>query len=121
VANAWTDLTPEEQAIVQDYVNVCRGNAIAFETLIKQQTSISSSWTATLSTILQGMDPAAVIPNTSSLAGAQSLTASDAINWSVYCVDISNDQNTTSGGGYNTSFHQGLRSKLAGLNAIVGA
>lgn len=117
----YASLTTEQKDAVQSLVNGLRGADVAIQAVMRQAAVLGAAWNGGISDLVNGLTDGEVIPNTSGLAGAQSVSKADAINSVGYLIDMSNAANNTGGGGYNTPFHQALRVKFAGINASVDA
>lgn len=118
----WASLTPEQQNAVTSLDRAVRGaQAIEAKLMITGQ-AISAAWNGGISTVVGTLndDATGMIPNTSGLDGAQSLSRADLTNLVGYLIDMSNPANNTGGGGYNTAFHQALRVKASGINGQLG-
>ena len=111
----------EEKAAIQSVANAARGMYIALQGLADDGQILAAAWNGGISDMVNSLDPAEVIPDTSGLDGAQSISKADLINTVGYFIDLSNPANNQGGGGYNTPFHQALRVKFAGINAAASA
>lgn len=116
----WNELTPQEQSQVLDLTNSCRSYAKELAQLANLGDGVGSAWDGGTATVVNSLDSTAVIPNTTSLAGAQDLSPADVTNMAGYAIDLSNPANNQSGGGYNTAFHRALDVKMTGIINTVG-
>lgn len=116
----WSDLTVDEKDKVLNLVNPLRGFSGELAKLSNFGIAISADWNGGVSDIVNSLDATAIIPNTSGLAGAQSLAPADVVNFVGYAINLSDVTNNTGGGGYNTNFHRALEVKMAGIVNTVG-
>lgn len=116
----YASLTDEQKDQVQSVLNAVRSAAAVLANLANQGQAIGAAWDGGIATLVNGLDPTEVIPQTSGLAGAQPVAPADLINFAGYLIDLSNPSNQQASGGYNTPFHQALRVKLCGVNAAIG-
>lgn len=119
---AWpAALTSDEQETVLQFVASCRAFAADLGQLNVLGAAIAAGWAGGISTLVNSLDPADLIPNTSGLAGAQPLGKADVANIAGYGTTISNPTNPSQGtGGYNSAFIEALLVKAAGINASIG-
>lgn len=105
----WEQLTPEQQALVKNLENgFARPLAAKFKHDKDLYGPIMADWFATVAAIVASLGPNEVIPLTSTLAGAQPLTAAQLttpLGW----IDQRN----------NDDFDQQLAVRAAGINANV--
>ena len=116
----WASLTDEQRDTVVSLDRAVRGAQTIEAKLMIAAAAIGAAWNGGVGAIVAGLDAGTVIPNTSGLDGAQSLSQADLSNLAGYLVDMSNPANNQGGGGYNTAFHQALRVKASGINGQLG-
>jgi hypothetical protein len=104
----WASLTPEQQAVVSNWQNLQRGwaNLQAKANDLGQQ--VDTAYNAQVSPLSLGNTE--VIPNTSGLAGAQSLVYGDAVSIEAHIQAIA----TT----YNDTNHRQLWAKACGAGNL---
>lgn len=106
----WEQLTPEQQALVKNLEDgFARPLAAKFTHDRNVYGPILAGWFSTTAAIVTGLDPATVIPLTSTLAGAQSLTAAQLTTLMGWIDQRQNDD-----------YDAQLAVRAAGINANVG-
>ncbi len=115
---SYASLSPEDQAILQNGVNMIR--AAAGEICRHFNHQIALSQDANLLAILAQVDAGETIPNTSGLGGADSMTKQELSDLYVYIGKMRAVTGTyPTGEGDNAGF-RAAASNAAGVNALLG-
>ena len=113
----WASLTTEQQNAVQAVANAQRSFSMHAAQAADLGINLSAAWSGGVSAIVATLGSTEIIPNTSGLAGAQSLLPGDMTNVAGYAINMSDPSSAQGGtGGYNTGFIRALWVKFAGLN-----
>jgi len=110
---AYAELTNEQRDVLQNWINNLRAVAGEQARVNNHWDAINTQYVSQISAILAELDDNAIIPNTSGLAGAQSLDV-DAEAVSI----MSHGQGILTN--YNTSGHRLLWAKAAGAPNLIG-
>lgn len=108
----YASLTTEQKALVQSFLNNVRAWAGEQARVNNHGDALNTTYTAQVSAVLALLDDAAIIPNTSGLAGSSDTNENDLISTVAHIQGI-----LTS---YNTSGHRQLWVKLCGAANLIG-
>lgn len=109
----YASLTQEQKDILQTWVNLVRSWAGEQARVNNHGAAIDTMYNAQITAILAALDDNAIIPNTSGLAGSQSLDAdAEVVAIQAHIQGISTN--------YNTSGHRQLWTKAAGAANLIG-
>lgn len=109
---AWADLTPEEKAVVTDYVRLLRGWAGEQARTNNHADALNTAYNATVTTLLSEIGESEEIPDGSGLGGAVTMTRSEVVTLTSHVQGILTN--------YNTANHRQLWSKAAGPGNLIG-
>lgn len=115
----YASLTTEQKNILQDMVNLCRAWAGEQARVNNHADAINTTYNAQVVTILSSLDAGEVVPNTSGLRGAASLTKEEVTTL------VSHIQNMLTGmgthtSGFNTKTLRQVWAKAAGASNLIG-
>lgn len=118
---AWPEsLTANQQAAVEAFATNLRSWAALLAQINIVGGAISSAWNGGISTMVGTLQTTDVIPNTSGLAGAQDLLASDVTNLANWASTLANSSNSVQGTGSMASVGiQQTCVKACGINAAI--
>ena len=115
----YTDLTTEQQNILQDFTNLCRAWAGEQARVNNHGDAINTTYNAQVVTILSSLDTGEVIPQTSGLAGSASLTKEEVTTLVSHIQNMLTDMSTHTSG-FNTSTLRQAWAKAAGATNMIG-
>ncbi len=116
---AYASLTPEQQNILQDMINLCRAWAGEQARANNHADAINTTYNAQVVTILSSLNVGEVVPNTSGLAGAASLTKEQVTTLVSHVQNILADMSTHTSG-FNTSALRQVWATAAGAANLIG-
>lgn len=108
---AWSDLTPEQQAVASEYVRLLRSWCGEQARTNNHGGALNDSY-ATVQTILGLLGNDDVITDGSGLAGAASLTKGEVVSLTAHMQGILTN--------YNTAGHRQMWAKAAGPSNLIG-
>jgi len=114
----YASLSPEDQAILQNGVNMIR--AAAGEICRHFNHQIALSQDANLLAIFALVDATETIPNTSGLAGADSMTKQEVSDLYTYIAKFRTVVGTYPTGNGDSVGFRAAASKASGINAMLG-
>ena len=109
---AFSDLTPEQQAVLAEHVRMVRAWAGEQARTNNHAQTLATNYWSQANAILALLDDADVITDGSGLAGAGVLTKTDVVALTSYIEGI-----TT---GYDTAPHRQMYAKAAGPGNLIG-
>ena len=116
----YAELTQEQKDSIQNLANMVRATAGEAARIGNHQQAIASGYNGNIENILALITSNdEIIPNSSSLSGAQSLTKIELVNLIGYCLSASAIPDGSTGS-YNTNFHRSLYAKAAGPSNLIG-
>jgi len=117
---AYADLTTEQKDSVDALGVLVRALSGELARLLEKFQAAVAYYTGNVETILGTLDGSDVIPNTSGLTGAQSMTKTELVALLGYMIALSATAEGASGSA-NTDYHRALYAKACGPgNMIVG-
>lgn len=105
----YSELTPQDQAVVQNTVNLVRASVGEMARIWNKIKGIADDTNAIA--LVSSVDAGDTIPNTSSLAGADDMTRTEV----VAMYNLLNGIRTT----HDTAPNRAAMSKAAGINAMI--
>jgi hypothetical protein len=115
----YASLTTEEKNILQNMTNMLRGWAGEQARTNNHAEVINDDYNAQVVTLLTSLDAGEVIPNTSGLAGAASLTKEEVTTLVSHVQNILTDMSTHTSG-FNTTTLRQAWTKAAGAANLIG-
>jgi len=115
----YASLTQEQKDIVQAYVNFARAWAGEQARTNNHGEAANDDWNAQINTIVGSLDTGEVIPNTSGLAGAASLTKEEVTTLTSHLQNMQTDMSSHTGG-FNTTTLRQAWIKAAGAANMIG-
>lgn len=116
---AYADLTTEHQSTLQASLQLVRPLSGELARLLEKFQAVVAGYSGNVETILSQLQADDVIPNLSSLAGAESLTKEQFVNLVGYMIVASATPDGSSGS-LNTNYHRSLYARACGpANMIV--
>lgn len=115
----YAELTTEQQNILQNMTNLCRSWCGEQGRANNHAGAINDDYNAQTVTILALLDAGEVIPQTSGLAGAASLTKEEVVTLVSHIQNILSDMSTHTGG-FNTTGLRQAWTKATGAGNMIG-
>ena len=116
---AYADLTTEQKASVQSLLLLVRPLTGELARLLEKFQAVVAGYTGNVDTILTSLQATDAIPNTTDLAGAESLTKEQFVNLVGYMI-VASATPDGSAGSLNTNYHRSLYARACGpVNLIA--
>jgi hypothetical protein len=116
----YDELTADQKAEVQALANLARPLAGELARLLEKFQAVVAGYVGNTENVLGLLGASDLVPNTSGLTGAESLTKEQMINLIGYMITASATADGASGS-YNTNYHRALYALACGPgNLIVG-
>jgi hypothetical protein len=115
----YANLTNEQKSILQNSLNLIRAWAGEQARTNNHGEAINDDYNAQTLTVITELDALEVIPNTSGLAGAVSITKEEMITLVSHVQNMQADMSTHTGG-FNTPALRQVWTKAAGAENLIG-
>ena len=115
----YDSLSTEDKAILQNMTNMCRSWSGEQARTNNHGEAINTTYNAQVVTILSSLDAGEVVPNTSGLAGAASLTKEQVITLVSHIQNVQTDMSTHTNG-FNTDGLRQVWAIAAGAENLIG-
>lgn len=115
----YASLTREQKGILQDFTNLCRSWAGEQARVNNHADAINTTYNAQVVTILSSLDVGEIVPQTSGLNGAASLTKEEVTTLVSHIQNMLADMRTHTSG-FNTATLRQAWAKAAGAANLIG-